>query len=327
MLSKKLLRKVLLEPANDAKIDRLLIVSGYAGEGMADLHMRMLERWNKCIDIELIIGMTPKDGIAKAQHHALQKLVRDCPYNMKFSCWYVTIGKPVHAKTYCWLAGNQPKIAFIGSANYSLTAFKGRQIEVMTGEDCDEVFDFHNSIRQLATDCTATDIEDRVSLKETPQIKPRQPKTPQVKPQVKPGVKLKDTKGETVYLSLLQKSTGKPHKTAGINWGHRKGRNKNQAYIPIPSTIYKTDFFPERGVLFTAHADDKEILIMTRAQDGGKALHTTQSNALLGEYLRKRMGLPSGEFVTLEHLLKYGRTDVSFTKIDDETYLMDFSPR
>ena len=38
------------------------------------------------------------------------------------------------------------------------------------------------------------------------------------------------------------------------------------------------------------------------------------------------MKLPSGQYVTEKDLLKYGRTDVSFTKIDDETYFMDFSP-
>ena len=58
----------------------------------------------------------------------------------------------------------------------------------------------------------------------------------------------------------------------------------------------------------------------------GKALQTTQNNSLLGEYIRTRMGLPSGEFIEREHLEDYGRTDVTFTKIDEETYLMDFSP-
>lgn len=68
-------------------------------------------------------------------------------------------------------------------------------------------------------------------------------------------------------------------------------------------------------------------MICVRAQDGGKGLHTTLNNSLLGEYFRYRLGVKNGEFVTREHLLKYGRTDVDFYKIDDENYYMDFSVR
>lgn len=71
--------------------------------------------------------------------------------------------------------------------------------------------------------------------------------------------------------------------------------------------------------------DDGKEIICVRAQDNGKAIHSTLNNSLLGEYFRFRLGLSSGEFVTKEHLLKYGRSDVDFYKIDEETYLMDFS--
>jgi len=64
---------------------------------------------------------------------------------------------------------------------------------------------------------------------------------------------------------------------------------------------------------------------MVRAQDGGKGLETTYNNSEIGEYLRARLNLNSGEYVTRQHLNAYGRTDVTFTKIDDETYFMDFS--
>lgn len=54
---------------------------------------------------------------------------------------------------------------------------------------------------------------------------------------------------------------------------------------------------------------------------------TAQKNSLLGEYFRFRMGLPSGAYVHKDDLTNYRRTaDVVFRKIDDETYLMDFSP-
>ena len=60
---------------------------------------------------------------------------------------------------------------------------------------------------------------------------------------------------------------------------------------------------------------------VVRAQDAGKGLQTTDDNSEIGDYLRARLNLNSGEYVTRQHLNAYGRTDVTFTKIDDETIL------
>ena len=60
-------------------------------------------------------------------------------------------------------------------------------------------------------------------------------------------------------------------------------------------------------------------------QQGDKAITTPASNAQLGEYFRKRLGLANGAYVTAKDLKAYGRQDVSFYKIDDEQYFMDFS--
>lgn len=61
------------------------------------------------------------------------------------------------------------------------------------------------------------------------------------------------------------------------------------------------------------------------AQDGRKSIQTTYGNAILGEYIRKRIGAKSGEFLTVEHLEKYGRTDFTLTKLDNETFHFDLS--
>lgn len=64
---------------------------------------------------------------------------------------------------------------------------------------------------------------------------------------------------------------------------------------------------------------------MVVAQDSGKALHTPENNSILGRYLRNRMGLPSGIYVTREHLDRYGRTDIEFRRIGPKLYQLDFS--
>jgi hypothetical protein len=76
---------------------------------------------------------------------------------------------------------------------------------------------------------------------------------------------------------------------------------------------------------FTINTDDNKTLIATRAQQNGKAIHTPHNNSLIGEYFRMRLGLPKGAFVQKEDLIRYGRTDVDFYKVDDENYYMDFS--
>lgn len=307
LIAEDLFQKVLTVPAINTGVNRLQIVSGFATANMADRHMEKLAELGLTINIELIIGMTRRMGIEKAQHYALQKLAKNSHYeNLTFSCRYVVRGNPVHAKTYCWLNDNRPQTAFTGSANYTLTAFGRSQIEAMTQADCDSVMKFQKQILQNTDNCLADDIAEKVTLTETRDIS--------------------DAGENTVTLSLLDRRTGETPVRSGINWGQRDDRNKNQSYIAIPADIGRSDFFPERHSQFTVLTDDDYSFIMVRAQDGGKALHTTQNNAILGAYLRARMGVPSGQYVTRQNLVTYGRTNITFTKIDDETYLLDFRP-
>ncbi|OGP73698.1 MAG: hypothetical protein A2V86_02680 [Deltaproteobacteria bacterium RBG_16_49_23] len=129
-----------------------------------------------------------------------------------------------------------------------------------------------------------------------------------------------------VRISFLDRQGNLPQRS-GLNWGQRpeERREPNQAYIKLPSSVYKTDYFPPIAVHFTVLTDDNKVLICTRAQQNGKAIHTPHNNSLIGEYFHHRLGISSGHPVTKGNLLRYGRTDIDFYKIDDETYFMDFS--
>jgi len=304
VLSEGLFQEVLIAPAREQGINRLQIISGFATAAMADRHMEELAKLNCKISIDLIIGMTRRNGIERAQHFALKKLTKEQPYDMDFNCRYVVKGNPVHAKAYCWMRDNQPVTGFNGSANYTRTAFSRSQIETMSAVDGQPVADFYSQILRQTTDCLDSEIADKIALTETRTV---------------------NDDSETITLSLLDR-TGETPARSGINWGQRAGRDGNQAYINIPAKIGKSGFFPDRYEPFTVLTDDGDSFIMVRAQDSGKALHTTQNNALLGDYLRVRMRVPSGNYVTRQHLIEYGRTDIGFTKIDDETYLLDFRP-
>ena len=60
-------------------------------------------------------------------------------------------------------------------------------------------------------------------------------------------------------------------------------------------------------------------------QENNKAITTPSDNAEIGRYFRSRLGLNEGAKITKEHFERYGRSDVTFTKLDDEHFLMDFS--
>lgn len=130
---------------------------------------------------------------------------------------------------------------------------------------------------------------------------------------------------EKVVLSLLHSRTGEMPARSGLNWGQRKGREKNQAYIRCPRQIARSGFFPLEGQHFPVITDDGHLLILRVEQGGDKALTTPEDNSLLGRYFRNRLGLPNGAYVNTVDLKCYGRTDVTFYKLNEEQFYMDFS--
>ena len=139
-------------------------------------------------------------------------------------------------------------------------------------------------------------------------------------------INLQSSLSENQYVTLsFITRTGDTGAKSGLNWGQRKNRNRNEAYIPLPSYIAKSGFFPLNKQHFLVITDDHHLLQLRVEQQNDKAITTPASNALLGEYFRNRLGLANGAYVTAADLRSYGRTDVTFIKIDEEHYYMDFS--
>lgn len=110
-----------------------------------------------------------------------------------------------------------------------------------------------------------------------------------------------------------------------MNWRQREGQNKNQAYIQLPPTVYRSDFSRlNRSILPLLPMTPNHLFAHERKKTK-KDIHTPHNNSLLGEYFRNRLSLPNGAFVTRADLDRYGRTDVLFYKFDSENYYMDFS--
>jgi len=324
---KYLFDEILLKPAKD--YDKLCIVSGFATPSMVDYHFRAIK--NKFdrddTEVNLIIGMTPSSKISKAHHENFVKF--STAQKPSFKCSYVNINKtPIHSKLYTWLKDGRPQVAYMTSANYTFTAFKGNQDEIASECDPEKALAYYNSVIPSSLYCTHEDTEDLVVDKIAIDSSGRT--LVQESSEGEYPFTLAD--GNSVRLPLYATKTNAIHTTAGLNWGQRPGREPNQAYIPIPMAIAKSDFFPPLGVPFSVLTDDNIPFVCVRAQPktkGGKigfAIETPSNNSELGEYFRRKLNLQPNVFVKLEDLDRYGNRYVTFTKINEEEYYMQFPP-
>lgn len=293
--------------------DSLHIVSGIATPTMTAWLMEQIEKWNpsQAISIELIVGLSSSmsTGFSLVYHQEFQQLVHSHPQIISsFQCSYVYQGAPVHSKLYTWLKQGKPIHAFTGSANFTQRAFlSNAQREVMTDCSAEQAESYFQSIIDDTIYCTHSEVEEYIKL-------------------VSPHIPEENDRASQITLSLLsKKQKGQVPKISGLNWGQRRGRNPNQAYIPVPINVIREGFFPTDNTVFTLLTDDHHSLLVRLEQQNNKALTTPSNNALIGEYFRNRLGVAEGAMVTKEHLERYGRTNVVFTKIEDELYYMDFS--
>ncbi len=305
-LNNDLYQEAILNPLNGGARE-LSIITGYSSPAIVHKLFKDSHDMNLDIKLELIIGMTSGGIINSINHHNFLKLQE----NQNFLCRYVTNPPPVHAKLYLWFSQDRENItdAYGGSANFSVNGLISDQVEILSAVDKTSAQDFFIQVKKKSSLISDISIDD-FSIADAPE---------------------KDAtviSNNTITLTLLNsKNMDETPGRSGINWGQRPdvGREPNQAYINIPATINKENFFPEVAIPFIIQTDDNQTLAVVRAQDGGKGLHTYESNAAMGKYLRDRLGLKHGTYVTKQHLDDYGRTDVTIRKLDDETYYMDFS--
>lgn len=316
MISKNVTQKVLFSPIEKGA-DTLLVISGYATPNMASWLIKSVqERKLRPINIRLIVGMTPYDGLSISVHEGFKELHTGRFTNLsKFSCSYVYENPPVHTNLYIWMKDNAPIEAFTGSIEFLQSAFVSGRRELAIECNAEEAYMYFQEIEAQSIYCNHSEVEDYIVLTKKHNFLDEE-NSNQI---------IMSGKG-VIYttLSLLSRN-GETGMKSGLNWGNRNRRNRNEAYIPLPSSIAKTNFFPLEKQHFVAKTDDGHTLILRVEQENNKAITTPLSNAQLGEYFRGRLGLPNSAYISRKDLLSYGRTDVTFYKIDDEEFYMDFS--
>ena len=316
--------RVLLAPIRNGA-DKLMIISGYATHTMASWHITEIASQNLSpIEITLVVGMCVFDGISTAVHEGFKDIMsrNDTGNQSNLLCQYVYKGVPVHSKLYLWEKGGCPYCAYMGSANYTQSAFSQMRRELLHECDPNEAFTYYETIEPYTIYCNHAEVEDDIKIV---------PTHPILVAEESPLNSVRGSGVESVTLSLLARD-GNTGRRSGLNWGQRSGREPNQAYIPLPIDMVRKNFFPILGNSsgrdnphFSVLTDDGKQLILRVEQQNNKAITTPMNNSLLGEYFRNRIDVGNGDYVTLQHLLNYGRTDVTFYKLDEEQFFMDFS--
>lgn len=321
MITSNIAQDVLLNPFRSG-CDELCILSAYATPQMASwLLNEFVNKRGASAKITLLVGMPLHNGLSKSAHEGFKGLHNKhyVRAGIRFSCSYIFEGAPIHTNLYVWLKKGLPVIAFIGSAEFLQGTFiQPNYDDSVEQTDPQEALEYFRTAEARSIYCNHSEIDEYIRIVTKHSILDSDPIN---------GVSIEGKSVEKAVLPLISKRCNNDvGKRSGLNWGQRNKRNRNEAYLSLPAKIAHSGFFPLGGQHFTVRTDDNHYLILRVEQQNDKALTTPQSNALLGEYFRKRLNLTNGAFISKVHLDGYGRTDVTFFRIDEEQYFMDFSP-
>ncbi len=287
------------------------------------------------IKIEVLLGMRSGSSLTKKKHNNICNTINQVNSTIgmpKISCSYIYTGKEVHSKIYIWSKAGTPEIAYCGSANYTMNAFRKRR-ECMTSCDPKEAMHYYRILKKDTVNCLSSDVENKIKFSTDDVISEETDKdnlenlnfniVTSKDPLDKINISLLTTKGDVGHGS-------------GVNWGIRPDgtkRDRNQAYIPYNKPDQKKDFFPDRTnptdkncPLFKVVTRESGAFYMRLAQENNKAIQSADSNAIIGRWLRNKLNIPSGEFITKEMLENYGSTHVVFKKYENNIYTLEFEP-
>lgn len=129
-------------------------------------------------------------------------------------------------------------------------------------------------------------------------------------------------------LYSYRKGTKKIHEKSGLNQGRANGRprNFNEVYIPfnINERNMFLNFFPNHETCFKAILPDQNIMIMKLCQQNSKALMSNPNKDLGKWILRDVLEISDEKIVTYDDLCKADIDSISFEKIDNNSYKINF---
>jgi hypothetical protein len=310
----KNLQNLLIQKSKYILCDELCIISGYVGIGPIEL---ITETEN--LNVTLIYGLA-FEGIQEKLLSQLQNIHQDLDKNITIYCPSI----PSHAKLYLWKYKGEIVYGLNGSANFSsnglLTLYRELLSEV-NKEDFREFNDYFQTIYDSCIEITEVTPSKRIekarlSINQTPFVE-----------------------GFCTTDSLFGNGSK-------INWGFApKGHtNPRDAYIGLRKQDieqYPELFPPKSANNGLGRADNEPIDViwddgvsMVCLLEGSmeidsvrypNKISTLKSKKILGDYLRNRLGILPGIKVTEKDFARYGRNNITISKINEGSYYFDFS--
>lgn len=319
-------REILLTPYATGLANQLKIVSGYASPTMLGTHLADIQASTNSepFSIEIVVGMSGGTSLSSQTISAfLGQAIESPEFSSSISVPKGQVN--VHSKIYVWYRNDKPLAAWAGSANYTRLAFglsvdSDNRDEVMFPVDPYQAKAYVEKV--LSQSVPLSDGVTRATTAEKPEIA-----TGQHAPVFDLPEKL--DRQRFSICPLVNRKTGKIHNPgAGLNWGQPTARRSRKdclaAYIPIPSN--QRQIFPEIGTPFEAIYKDGQVLVLARAQQGGKALSMPSSNEGLGLFFRAILEVDGNRALTTEDLNAFGSDCVVFEKLTSEQYVLHFYP-
>lgn len=309
-------------------VDELVVLSGYVGPSpvkrLKDIPLKSL----------VVYGMYGSDGIGDKLNNSLISL-NDSIDNTKII--YSTI--PVHSKCYIWKKNGAIKHVLIGSANFSTNGLNTpfREVLAETTVDTYSVLNqYLEKILENCIDCHAATTRSKMSLGNELIIQEDD------KEILDPNY---------CKMTLLDPSTGETPLASGINWGQsgRAHTNRNDAYIAIRANYIRNypllfppkQEFPSREdprgrrrnndsieIIWDDGTTMEGLLEGTLPMDGAnypKQISSFPNKKTLGQYIRKRLGVPDEGKIHKKDLERYGRDNITVSLQGEGIYYFDFS--
>lgn len=136
-------------------------------------------------------------------------------------------------------------------------------------------------------------------------------------------------------LELYSRRDGIVQEQSGLNWGFSYGHVCiDDACVAITHYFirHNKDFFPPAGSTINVIWDDGTEMECsvegTQIIDGikyPKQLTSARDKSIFGVYMRRRIGVPSGQRVVMGDLDAYGRRDIEIKMQGPNKYRIDFS--
>ena len=276
--------------------------------------------------LQLLVGMSATGSVTREDHLAFQQIELASHGQVQIRYVESDQDRDIHSKLFAWSDPSMKATrAWAGSANLTMQGLgisTQRQENHLHPIPCDEALKYALSRWQSGISCVADDVLSRVPLESS--RFGAATNFDLVSGQSE--FEIEESKDFYLYSRRKRQSYSGG---AGVNWGIRQNRmSQDEAYIAIPTDIGQSDFFPIKNTPFDIVCDDGEILMLRGASGSarsGKDLSTWPTNATLGTYLRRRIGVPYGGLIRIEDLLRYGRTYVTISRLKNGDYILDFS--